>query len=272
MLADRWGVADDEAALPDGAEDSTRSGRARSSVVEVVSGVVELLEPLCNARGVRLQVELPTADLTACADRVALRHALLAVLMPCIRLAADAHSAALTLTVAHVREGVELRVSGQADLSSADVGLGEARTLLDPVGGAVHLGREGTSSTVRLLLPGASRRTLLVVDNSPDFIRLMQRFLTDRDWEVVGAADVDQAESLARERTPDAVLLDVVMPGRDGLDLLVSLKRSVATAGIPVFVCSVLHEAEVATSLGAAAYLQKPVTQTDLIEALATVS
>lgn len=61
------------------------------------------------------------------------------------------------------------------------------------------------------------------------------------------------------------------MPGRDGWDFLQALKASPATRTIPVIVCSVLDEPEVALSLGAAAYLQKPIDQRRLLTTLRAV-
>jgi Amt family ammonium transporter len=79
---------------------------------------------------------------------------------------------------------------------------------------------------------------------------------------------VDEAYALACHQHPGAILLDVVIPGRDGWELLLELKQLPSTRDIPVIICSVLDEPAVAIALGAAAYLQKPIDQDRLLAAL----
>jgi Amt family ammonium transporter len=98
---------------------------------------------------------------------------------------------------------------------------------------------------------------------------LVERFLVGSAWTVVGAASVDDAYALARHRRPAAILSDVVIPGRDGWELLLELKQRASTRDIPVIICSVLDEPAVAIALGAAAYVQKPINQQQLLAVLA---
>jgi CheY-like chemotaxis protein len=88
---------------------------------------------------------------------------------------------------------------------------------------------------------------------------------------VVGATAGAEVLKLARELAPVAVALDVMMPTQDGWEVLQSLKNDPTTRNIPVIICSVLDDPELAYSLGAAAYLHKPVTQADLLSALAAL-
>jgi adenylate cyclase len=61
----------------------------------------------------------------------------------------------------------------------------------------------------------------------------------------------------------------VMMPERDGWDLLQALRHNPATYDIPVIICSVLRQHELALALGAAAYLSKPISEHSLLQALA---
>jgi CheY-like chemotaxis protein len=74
---------------------------------------------------------------------------------------------------------------------------------------------------------------------------------------------------LAGEKHPDAITLDVMMPNVDGWQVLRGLANAPATANIPVIICSVLKEPELAFSLGARAYLKKPVDRLELVATLA---
>ncbi len=73
---------------------------------------------------------------------------------------------------------------------------------------------------------------------------------------------------MVAENPPDLIILDVMMPTMDGWQVLRSLKQNPGTEKIPIIVCSVLKEPELAISLGARAYLKKPV---DRLELLATL-
>ena len=71
-----------------------------------------------------------------------------------------------------------------------------------------------------------------------------------------------------RRHRPDAVVLDIRMPGTDGWQVLEQLKADPDTAGIPVVVATVLEERSRAMALGAAEYLVKPLALEDVLGAL----
>ena len=87
--------------------------------------------------------------------------------------------------------------------------------------------------------------------------------------QVIGVHEPDQVLSLARQLQPQAITLDVMMPTIDGWEVLQMLQTDPETQHIPVIVCSVWDEPELASSLGAAGFLKKPITQKDLLSALA---
>jgi CheY-like chemotaxis protein len=103
---------------------------------------------------------------------------------------------------------------------------------------------------------------VLIIDDEPDIRRIAKLGLSR-----VGKMDVVEASSgaeglvKAKEEKPDAVLLDVMMPGLDGPSMLVKLREDPATAGIPVvFLTAKAIAAEVdrLKSLGASGVLTKP--------------
>ena len=116
--------------------------------------------------------------------------------------------------------------------------------------------------------PVDSQKVLLVVEDNEAVIRAFRRYLTGYNYQVIGATTGAEALRLARETRPAVVTLDIMMPHQDGWEVLQSLKNDPATQHIPVIICSVLEDPELAHSLGAVAYLRKPVTQADLLSAL----
>ncbi len=123
-------------------------------------------------------------------------------------------------------------------------------------------------SSICLQFPRCSL-VLLVVDDNQDFIRLVERFLADSPYQVVSAQNAEQALALARQVKPFLITLDVMMPSRDGWEILQHLKHNPETSHIPVVICSILNEPELASLLGADDYLKKPITQKELLAVLA---
>jgi CheY-like chemotaxis protein len=103
---------------------------------------------------------------------------------------------------------------------------------------------------------------ILVADDSLFQIALLTRSLRNKGFEVVVAQDACQAGMFALRTAPDAIVLDINMPGGSGIDVLKRLRRSAKTQGIPVVVVSASVDSEVrntALKLGVADFLTKPV-------------
>lgn len=111
---------------------------------------------------------------------------------------------------------------------------------------------------------------ILTIDDDPAFQLLISTLLRSRNIAVVGAADAIQAISIAREKRPDVILLDIGLPGGDGFLILERLKANKLLSTIPVIIVTARNLKEVeekALRAGAAASLQKPVN----IDGLLTV-
>lgn len=251
-------------------QDTGAGNVGRVDPAEALVGVGRLLAPLCERRGVLLRVEAPEPLPRVVGNRVALRQALLTVLAHAIGTSRDS---SVEATAAVLERRVVVRIVGTLaePESTSWPPTDESRPFFDALPGlACTSSLDQTTGVweINLSFPTSDRAALLVVDNNADFVRLVERYLASCDWDVVGVADVDQATTLVLELQPRAILLDIVIPGRDGWDLLQTLKQVPSTREIPVIVCSVLNEPEVAMALGAAAYLQKPIDKQRLIGAL----
>ncbi len=117
-----------------------------------------------------------------------------------------------------------------------------------------------------LLLP--SRTPILVVDDQQPALRMFQRFLSASGYDVVGVTDPAQVLPLARQLNPALITLDIMMPRLDGWEILQALQLDEKTRNIPVIVCSAWEEPELARSLGATAFLKKPIVRSDLLNVL----
>jgi diguanylate cyclase (GGDEF)-like protein len=103
--------------------------------------------------------------------------------------------------------------------------------------------------------------TVLVVDDMPDNVKLLAYELGDHGFEVLTAYDGPSGLERARTARPDVVLLDVMMPGLDGIEVCRRLKSDDTTAGIPVIMISARDlEEDIVDGLdaGACDYVTKP--------------
>jgi signal transduction histidine kinase/DNA-binding response OmpR family regulator len=115
-------------------------------------------------------------------------------------------------------------------------------------------------------LDGSS--TVLAIDDDPSVRELLRRFLQKEGFRVVTAAGGEEGLRLARELHPDAVTLDVMMPGVDGWAVLSQLKTDPALADIPVIMLTIVDDKTTGYALGASEYLTKPIDREQLFAAL----
>ena len=112
---------------------------------------------------------------------------------------------------------------------------------------------------------------ILVADDSHFQIALLTKALQEKGFEVVVAQDACQAGMVARRTAPDAIVLDINMPGGSGIEVLRRLRRSLKTQSIPVVVVSGSSDSDVrndAMKLGVTDFLAKPVDLDQLCKVL----
>jgi CheY-like chemotaxis protein/anti-sigma regulatory factor (Ser/Thr protein kinase) len=110
--------------------------------------------------------------------------------------------------------------------------------------------------------------TVLVIDDETAVRDLMQRFLSKEGFRVVTAPGGEEGLRRARELRPDAITLDVMMPGMDGWAVLSALKADPDVADIPVVMLTIVDDKNLGYALGAADYLTKPIDRERLVAVL----
>ena len=108
-------------------------------------------------------------------------------------------------------------------------------------------------------------KTVLIVDDDEGVRKLLAFELSPYGLKILEAADGREGIEIARSEKPDAILLDVLMPGLDGWQTLRALKELPETRAIPVVVLSVVENRAFGISLGAFDYLVKPVDRSSLL-------
>ena len=102
---------------------------------------------------------------------------------------------------------------------------------------------------------------MLIVDDEPDIVEFVQYNLRKEMYDTISAGDGPKAVQLARQHRPDLVLLDIMLPGLDGIEVCRSLKGSRETAQIPIIMLTAKgDEADIVAGLevGADDYVAKP--------------
>jgi PAS domain S-box-containing protein len=118
---------------------------------------------------------------------------------------------------------------------------------------------------------GSVKKRVLVIDDDPDAVYLLQENLNPQEYEILGARNGPDGLEMARKQRPDAILLDIVMPGADGWHVLHDLKADPDTASIPVVFLTIVDKKALGLELGAAAYLLKPLDPAEVRETLRRV-
>jgi CheY-like chemotaxis protein len=247
--------------------DQWRVSREACAVTALLEETVWMLEPLFGQPAMHLQVELPDALSPVLVDVTLTRQALFQILRLALQ---QAQGGSVVLGARARGNRVELLLqcpAGKLDAQAPDWQM--AQLLFEQQGGTLAAEAPSPAGTqVVISLPRAHPQRVLIVDDNPATHQLLERYLAPHFYEVAHAGSGGDALQLAAETTPDIIILDVMMPSMDGWQVLRALTENPATASIPVVVCSVLKEPELAVSLGARVYLKKPV---DRLELLATL-
>ena len=116
--------------------------------------------------------------------------------------------------------------------------------------------------------PDQGKIKVLIIDDDPDSIYLVKESLDEQEFKVIGSRNGREGIRLARQNPPDAILLDILMRGEDGLHILHDLKEDPITTHIPVILLTVVDKKAMGYRLGAAAYLIKPVKPAVIAETI----
>ena len=270
--------------------------RADTAAAELVTG----LSPLMASK--QLQVTTDLVPATALADRVRFRQIVENLLSNAIKftpssgtisVAVTADADYVTVTVSDTGVGIapddherifeEFQQVGDDDGRHAGTGLGLALTkrLVEAHDGEIQVASapgQGSSFSVRLpaapvirdLADGdASGPRVLLIEDDPQSAELLRTQMTAAGYRVDVAPSGEAGLSYAGAHSPDAIVLDVALPGIDGFEVIRQLKADDRLTGIPVFFVTIIDERQAGLALGAADYFVKPVDQAALLGALA---
>jgi CheY-like chemotaxis protein len=204
-------------------------------------------------------------NLVAAVHPSALRQTLIAVVG---RLARHMSAGAITVYAGLEDAAARITLSGTVDARQELDGDLLTRDILVPAGGRIRAVREEDQIFVYVYVPSTGQITVLAIDDNPDMLHFYRRCTSGTRYHVVQAKTGQEALAYIRDHPPQIVVLDVMLPDVDGWQLLIQLHQDPTTRTIPVIVSSVVREEALATSLGAAHYLSKPVQPRHFVQAL----
>jgi DNA-binding response OmpR family regulator len=112
---------------------------------------------------------------------------------------------------------------------------------------------------------------VLLIEDEPNIIEAISYILTKDGWTVHTHSDGETAMAKVMQGVPDLIILDVMLPGKSGYDILRDLRAQVETKDVPVMMLTARGQAkdrEMASSLGATRFMTKPFSNAEVLESV----
>ncbi|MCS6846883.1 MAG: response regulator [Anaerolineae bacterium] len=236
---------------------------------ELLRRSLALLEPLLERQDLTVNVAISDGLPTLYGDPMVIRQLIISALT---WLLSDVRGAVLHITLGAEGDELVLRLERPSSASAVER-LNAVRSLADMAGVRVELQQADAQLRLTLRLDASSKRCVLMIDDNPDAIQLVRRYLDgSAEFDLVSATSADEALRVVAALQPACILLDVMLPQRDGWELLTLFRAHPETARIPIVISSVLRQDELARALGATAILPKPFTAEELLATLRATS
>jgi signal transduction histidine kinase/DNA-binding response OmpR family regulator len=273
-------------------------------LVQLLGDTAAAMRPLAERKSIVLSLDAPS-ELPLVADPARIRQVVFNLVSNAIKFTPSGGH--VSIRSARTRDGVQLTVEDtgvgisahdlqrvfeafeQVDTGGSregtGLGLALTRRLVEAHGGTIEATSDpGRGSRFTVQLPAAAaavtavsgptpaldrtQPTVLVIEDDPSAAELLRVYLAGAGYGVATTASGEEGLRWARELSPSAILLDILLPDIDGWDVLQRLKRSDATRGIPVLVVSIVDDRSLGMALGAVDYFVKPIAREPLLEAI----
>jgi len=231
---------------------------------KMLESALRAVQKLAEQRGITLDAQMPPANVLITTNPVIAQQVLTHILSQTIQ----------QIMPSHLRVRLEERNGGIHIVFSYPTS-SALKPRVEPV--VDHMMRQlhwrmqsrSTASEQQLIIRSVQEGALLlIIDDNQGLVDLLDHYLTDHAYRVVSVHNGEDGLRMVQQLMPDAIILDLMMPGMDGWELLQRLRTNSDTQDIPVLICSVISDPELAYSLGASKCIPKPVTQEMLLSAL----
>lgn len=246
-------------------------GEQYANLETTLDAVLKMVKPLAQTHHVEIIMPglPPLKELSV--HPVALRQILINLLNPIISLT---HHGQVTISVHSLNTHVEIKVRGvgseitPALISGFSCEFELVQQLVELSRGTYDQEFQIKSLGCAITLPVVRQIPVLVVDDHADTLELLERYVSGTPYHLATTRDPEQALPLAEKIQPQVIILDVMMAPIDGLEVLGRLRQHPMTGHLPILVCTILPQRELVLSMGASAYLRKPVNRSDFLKTL----
>lgn len=244
----------------------------RTDPARILPDLLGLAHKLAERYTVHLQVDVAENLLPLATNPVALRQVLLNLLSVAIPRASGGRVLVSAQTqrceVIFRIQCFEYPSGPKPALSDENELLNMAHQLATLSGGRVTLAVDTTTFDAIVSYPAIEQLPVLVIDDNADTLQLFRRYTEGTRYRMMTARDPEEALRLAEKNMPQVIVLDVMMPQMDGWALMAQLQQNPLTAHIPIVVCTILPQKDLAMLLGANEFVRKPVTRQAFLDAL----
>ena len=235
-----------------------------ANVAETINGVVQLESVLTAMHAVSLKVGHLQPNLIVAVHPSALRQILIVAIAQMARCTSPGQ---ITIHAALEDDHVNITLTGYARGATLPDG-NLVQEILALHGGSAKVSVEDDHISFGIKLPAAVEITIFVVDDNPDMVHFYRRCAAGTRYRIVDAGPGQRTIQAIEAARPDIIVLDLMLPDVDGWELLAQLHKHPVARSIPVIICSIIREEDLALALGATLYLPKPVQPRDFIQAL----
>lgn len=234
----------------------------------IIESCLRMLKPLCEKHSTTIETIMPD-DLPGLAvHATALRQIFLNLLSYSIR---QTGSKKIKLSIMFNELDVVTQIQFLCPIEinlSEDSNWTTTKKLIALSNGKIVVTHQSGMATFNLSLPISGKVKVLVLDDNADIQRLLARFTLGTRYTLTALTNPSDFQNQVKKAPPKIIVLDVMMPGIDGWEVLETLRQTEGTAGIPVIICSILGQKDLALAMGAQGYITKPVTREVFLSAL----
>lgn len=242
-------------------------------LADEVQAALDVVQPLAGKTSVSLR-SLVSADLPGLAiHSVALNQILVSLLGLAIHSTGSGGTVQIAARKLPAAVEIIMQVSPQQPpaetTSDSNSSLQIASELARISGGRLYTtSTTGQTFPIRLILPALEQFPVLVVDDNEDSLQLMKRYAAGTRYNLTCTRDTDQVNGLVESLHPRIIVLDIMMPKENGWMVLGRLRQHPLTTETPIIICTILPQEKLALSLGASAFIKKPVSRQAFLQAL----
>lgn len=232
----------------------------------ILQTALRSVERLANTHQKHLQTSLPDNKITISTLRPIAQQILISLLSHAIQ---NSNGDYLRVSLEQSHSGALIDINFRA-LEAQTPPSEVVQKLVDNLGWALTVQSEATQNQISIQMRTVQTR-IMVIDDNEGLIELIDRYLNDENRQIISVTSPLDALSMLENLIPDAIILDVMMPEMDGWEVLQRLRLLPNAAHIPIIICSVFNDPELAYSLGATGFIAKPIDQQKVLNALQIV-